>query len=101
MKSHVEQSTVAFSERSLLSTHLPPCQRATATERLSREVPEGPGAVWREETLRPKDWQLQELKMKRGRHANLNIWRTYSGVYPEVSSIRPSFSSVPCFPPSL
>lgn len=42
MKSHVEQSTVAFSEQSLLSTHLPPCQRATATEGLSG----GPRGTW-------------------------------------------------------
>lgn len=32
----------------------------------SREAPEGPGAVWREEALRPKDWQLLKLKIKLG-----------------------------------
>lgn len=104
MKSQVEQSTAAFSEWSLLPTHLPPCQRDTATEGLLGG-PRGTWAVWREEALRPKDWQLRELKMKLGdkrrRNDDLNIQKTYSGVYPEVFPIRPSFSSTPCSPPSL
>lgn len=76
MKSQVEQSKVAFSEWSLLSTHLPSCQRAMATEGLLGG-PRGTWAVWTEEALRPKDWQLWELKMKLGdkwgRNADLNI----------------------------